>query len=130
MDLLTNMIANIKGGYQNKIDIIRIQKSNFCIDILDLLYKEGYILGYKMDPLNKNKIIVFLKYIVNTPAISHIEFISTQGRRSYSRISLLWQTKKLNQEKITYVLSTTSGLMTDKEALKRRLGGELLFKIF
>jgi len=130
MDLLTNMIANIKGGYQNKIDIIRIQKSNFCIDILDLLYKEGYILGYKMDPLNKNKIIVFLKYIVNTPAISHIECISTQGRRSYSRISLLWQTKKLNQEKITYVLSTTSGLMTDKEALKRRLGGELLFKIF
>ena len=131
MDLLSNLIANIKNGYQTNISIVRVTTSKRCLTVLGLLYEEGYISGFKKDPLNKYKIIVFLKYFSsNVPAISNIQGISTQGFRTYARISLLWQTKKLNQQKITYVLSTPLGIMTDHEAFKKRIGGELLFKIF
>jgi small subunit ribosomal protein S8 len=131
MDLLSNLIANIKNGYQTNINIVRVTKSKRCLAVLGLLYEEGYISGFKKDPENKYKILVFLKYFSsNIPAISNIQGISTQGYRIYTRISLLWQIKKLNQQKITYVLSTPFGIMTDHEALKKKIGGELLFKIF
>ena len=131
MDLLSNLIANIKNGYQTKINVIGIKKSKKCLTVLDLLYKEGYISGFKQDPENKYKILVYLKYNSNNvAAISYIQQISTQGFRIYIKVSLLWEIKKLNQQKVTYVISTPYGIITDKEALEKKIGGELLFKIF
>jgi len=131
MDLLSNLIANIKNGYQTKINKIRITKSKKCLTILDLLYKEGYISGFQQDPKNKYKIIVLLKYSSqNVPSVSYVQQISTQGFRVYLSVSLLWQIKKLNQEKVTYIISTPYGIITDKEALDKKVGGELLFKIY
>ena len=57
-------------------------------------------------------------------------FVSVRRKAGWGNGNFRYEIKKLNQQKITYVLSTPFGIMTDHEALKKKIGGELLFKIF
>lgn len=81
MHLLSNMVAIIKVGYNAKHLQVVVQNSKICANVLNILYRLGYIRGYIIK--DKKNIIVLLKYINNKPVIRNIGVVSTPGRRMY-----------------------------------------------
>lgn len=136
MDLLSDLITRIKNGqHANKL-IIYYKTSNFCNKVLDVLKREGYILGYEFIKKNFNskksieeqkEIKIFLKYYNFEPVINDIKRISTPGCRIYTSIKNL--PKSWNGLGI-YILSTSKGVLSDREARELNLGGEILCKVF
>ena len=101
-------------------------KTKLTIALLNILWNEGFILGYKVSYLNLEFLKVFLKYKENKPVINSIKLISKPGRRLYYKVSQLW---KLDSKKKLFILSTSKGLMTIHECKKTRIGGQPLFII-
>lgn len=107
-------------------EVVEIPGSNIKKDITRILYDKGYILGYKFEEDNKQGIIrIALKYHPETkvPAIKSLQRISTPGLRRYANADHL--PRVLNGLGIA-ILSTSQGVMTDKEARKMNVGGEIL----
>ena len=108
---------------------IEIPFSNFRLKILEVLKKEGYIINFNIDD-GKNKIksiLVNLKYYEGQPVIKEIKRISKPGRRVYSRADSI--PRVLNGLGLA-ILSTSKGVMSDTEAVKNNLGGEIICRIF
>ena len=108
---------------------IKIPFSNFRSKILDVLKKEGYIIDLYLDE-NKEKlktIIVVLKYYEGEPVIKEIKRVSKPGRRVYSRAVSI---PKIKNGLGVAILSTSKGVMSDSEAIKNNLGGEIICRIF
>ena len=108
---------------------INIPFSNFRLKILEVLKNEGYIINFKIDD-NKDKIksiLVDLKYYEGQPVIKEIRRISKPGRRVYSKATSI--PKVLNGLGLA-ILSTSKGVMSDTEAVKNNLGGEIICRIF
>ena len=106
--------------------IVEIPASNLKKEITKILFDKGYILNYKFEDDNKQgKIKIALKYhpVTKLPAISKLERISRPGLRKYSGSGEL--PRVLNGLGIA-ILSTSKGVMTDKEANKMKIGGEVL----
>ena len=108
---------------------VQIPASNFRGKILDVLVKEGYIKHYKSlkDKDNKFNFKVDLKYNLGNPVISTIVRISRPGRRIYSRAQSI---AKINNGLGISIVSTSKGVMTDSEARKQNIGGEIICKVF
>jgi small subunit ribosomal protein S8 len=108
---------------------INIPFSNFRLKILDVLKKEGYIIDFNMD--NREKKIKFLsvdlKYYEGQPVIKEIKRVSKPGRRVYSKATSI--PKVLNGLGLA-ILSTSKGVMSDTDAIKNNLGGEIICKVF
>jgi small subunit ribosomal protein S8 len=121
-DLISDMLTRIRNGYNIKTPHIKIINSIICKKILDVLYEEGYIRGYK--EINKNTLELLLKYCEDKSVIKKIERISKPGKRVYYSINQL--TLKNNE---LYVLSTPKGIMSSRKAIKEMTGGEVIFKI-
>ena len=94
-----------------------------------LLKKEGYIKDYFIEKSDKNKIIlkINLKYYEGDPVIKEIKRISKPGRRVYSRATSI--PKVMNGLGLA-ILSTPKGVMSDVDARKNNLGGEVICKVF
>lgn len=125
----SNLLSSIYNGQKDKRLKISIIYSKNIMEILKILYKEGYIRGYKLLLSNvstEKKIEIYLKYTNNVPAIKSIQKISLSSRKIY--ISLL-DLKNLKTIYGNYILSTSKGFLTNKDALKHHIGGELLYKI-
>ena len=106
--------------------IVEIPASNIKKNITKILYEKGYILNYKFEDDNKQGIIkIALKYhpVTKQSAITKLERISKPGIREYVRADKL--PRVLNGLGIA-ILSTSMGLITDKEARKENVGGEVL----
>lgn len=106
--------------------VVEIPASNMKKEITKILKEKGYILNYKFEDDNKQGIIkVALKYhpVTKLPAISKIERISKPGLRKYVDADNL--PRVLNGMGIA-ILSTSTGVMTDKEARKEHVGGEVI----
>lgn len=126
MNLVSNMISIIKVGSIAKHLVVTVQNSKLCINILNVLYRLGYIRGFAIE--NKKYIKVFLKYTDNKPVIRNINVISTPGRRIYTRYEGL----RLDLRKKSsgfYIISTNRGLLTDEESIIFGRGGEVLLKV-
>jgi small subunit ribosomal protein S8 len=93
------------------------------------LVKEGYIKNFKplKDKDNKSNFKVDLKYNLGNPVISMIVRISRPGRRIYSRAESI---AKINNGLGISIVSTSKGVMTDSEARKQNIGGEIICKVF
>ena len=101
--------------------------SNFCINIADLLKRYGYIESYSVTEDTKREISVKLSYSNNQPKITEVKIFSKPGRRIYEKVSSLpWG--KTQQSLI--IISTSSGVMSQKEAKTKSLGGEIIAEIF
>jgi ribosomal protein S8 len=118
---LYNIIANIKTGQLNRRTFIFNRKKNFCESFLNILWDEGYILGYKIELKNSNRIKIFLKYKNSKPTINSIKFLSTSSRRLYYSVKEIW---KLDSSKSCIIFSTTKGLKSIIECKKLKIGGE------
>jgi len=124
--LFKNVIIELKNSQISKRKFVFQPKTKLTIALLNILWNEGFILGYKVSYLNLEFLKVFLKYKENKPVINSIKLISKPGRRLYYKVSQLW---KLDSKKKLFILSTSKGLMTIHECKKTRIGGQPLFII-
>ena len=101
--------------------------SKFCVSIADLLKRYGYIANYSVSEDAKKKITIDLIYQNNQPKISEIKLFSKPGRRIYGKVTQLpWGKTPYS----LIIVSTSSGLMSQKEAKTKKLGGEIIAEIF
>lgn len=116
-----NMFSNIKNGQLAKKAFIYQKRKKICEEFLKILWDEGFILGYKIDKIDSNKIKIFLKYNNETPAINSIKLITKPGRRVYYSSKQIW---KLDSTKNFIIFSTNKGLKTIIDCKKLKIGGE------
>ena len=127
-DPIGDMIARIKNAQLRNHKKIELPSSNFKVKIADVLKNEGYIIDYKtFSELNKSKLEISLKYHYGNPVISSIQRVSKPGRRIFSSAESL---PKINNGLGIAIVSTPKGVMTDIDARKQRLGGEIICKVF
>ena len=129
VDPIGDMLTRIRNGQMRSLNKINIPFSNFRLKILEVLKKEGYIIDFNID--NDKKKIKFLsvdlKYYEGQPVIKEIKRVSKPGRRIYSKATSI--PKVLNGLGLA-ILSTSKGVMSDSEAMKNNLGGEIICKVF
>jgi small subunit ribosomal protein S8 len=101
--------------------------SNFCVNIADLLKRYGYIINYSVTDGAKKQINIELAYDGLQPKISEIKIFSKPGRRIYEKVSSLPWGKT---PKSLIIVSTSSGVMSQKEAKSKILGGEIIAEIY
>jgi small subunit ribosomal protein S8 len=115
------MFANIKNGQLSKRSFIYQKRKNICEEFLKILWQEGFILGYKIEQKNSNKMKIFLKYKNGRPVINSLKLISKPGRRIYYSKKQIW---KIDSSKSFIVFSTNKGLKTIIDCKKLGIGGE------
>jgi small subunit ribosomal protein S8 len=125
---VSDIVARIKNGYLVKKTNISSPVSNLRECILKILQNEGYIASYnKLSDGRFQKFNINLKYHNSSPAISEISVISKPGKRVYCSFEKIPLVKNgLGMA----VISSSAGLLTDYEARVKKIGGEVLFKIF
>ena len=129
VDPIGDMLTRIRNGQMRSLNKINIPFSNFRLKILEVLKKEGYIIDFNTDN-GKQKIkflSVDLKYYEGQPVIKEIKRVSKPGRRVYSRAT---STPKVLNGLGLAILSTSKGVMSDTDAIKNNLGGEIICKVF
>ena len=129
MDPIGDMFTRIRNGQMRFLNTIDLPASNFRLKILEVLKQEGYITNFVLEKKEKNKknLKVDLKYYEGHPVIKEIKRISKPGRRVYSRATSI--PRVMNGLGLA-ILSTPKGVMTDSEAKKKNIGGEIICKVF
>ena len=128
-DPIGDMLARIKNAQLRSQKNIQLPASKFKVKIAEVLKNEGFIIDYKIEDNDNNKsnLKINLKYSSGSPVINTIERISKPGRRIFSSASSL---PKINNGLGIAIISTSKGVMTDIEARKQKLGGEIICKVF
>ena len=127
-DPIGDMLARIKNSQLRNHKKVEMPSSNFKMKIADVLKNEGYINGFNVDRNeNKQVLIIDLKYNSGSPVISVIERVSKPGRRVFSSAQSL---PKINNGLGIAIISTPKGVMTDIDARKQKVGGEIICKVF
>tara|TARA_B100001123_G_C14996395_1_gene901726 strand:- start:546 stop:887 length:342 start_codon:yes stop_codon:yes gene_type:complete len=107
---------------------VQFPSSKFKTKIAEILKSEGYIIDFKVEDKNKKSDIeIVLKYSSGTPVISSIERVSKPGRRIFSSAESL---PKINNGLGIAIVSTPKGVMTDIDARKQKIGGEIICRVF
>tara|TARA_Y100001935_G_scaffold67632_1_gene56724 strand:+ start:185 stop:580 length:396 start_codon:yes stop_codon:yes gene_type:complete len=127
-DPIGDMIARIKNAQSRGHKKVELPSSNFKFKIADILKNEGFIKDTKIIKDEKKPILSLeLKYHSGNPVISNFERVSKPGRRIFSSADGL---PKINNGLGIAILSTPKGVMTDIDARKKRVGGEIICKVF
>ena len=129
VDPIGDMLTRIRNGQMRSLNKISIPFSVFRSKILEVLKKEGYIIDFKIDKNKDNQKTIFvdLKYYEGQPVIREIKRVSKPGRRVYSRAESI---PRVHNVLGVAILSTSKGFMSDSEAIKNNLGGEVICRIF
>jgi small subunit ribosomal protein S8 len=125
-DPISDYLTRIRNAVMAKHKIVEIPASSIKKEITKILFEKGYILSYKFEEDDKQGTIkIALKYHPQTkvPAIKELTRVSRPGLRKYT--SLEEMPRVLNGLGIA-ILSTSKGVITDKEARKLKIGGEVL----
>ena len=127
-DPIGDMIARIKNAQLRNHKKVQLPSSKFKVKIAEVLKSEGYIIDYKVSQeSNKSYLEISLKYNSGNPVISSIQRVSKPGRRIFSRAESL---PKINNGLGIAIISTPKGVMTDIDARKQKIGGEIICKVF
>jgi small subunit ribosomal protein S8 len=129
-DTIADMLTRIRNGQQRKLISINVPYSKFREQVLSVIRNEGYIKSYKKVPVAKNidSFVVDLKYLRDgRPVIQEIKKVSKPGRRIYTPISDLGAC--YNNLGVV-ILSTSKGVLSDVQARKEKVGGEIICQIF
>lgn len=118
------MLAHIKNGQKANKSYIMHPKEKNCASILNILWEEGYILGYTISKKSPQKLEIFLKYKYNNYVIKYLTSITKPSSKIYCSIKQLW---KINSNLGLFILSTNKGILTLNACKKLNVGGELLF---
>jgi small subunit ribosomal protein S8 len=129
-DPIADFLTRIRNGIKAKHRVVEIPASNIKKDITKILHDKGYILNYKfVDEGPQGVIKIALKYNPETKlsAIKSISRVSKPGLRKYTGTDSM--PRVLNGLGIA-IISTSKGVMTDKEARKLNVGGEVLCYVY
>ena len=128
-DPIGDMLTRIRNGQMRSHIKIEMAASSFKGKILEVLKREGFILDYTLEPIDekRKKFLINLKYNSGSPMINNIERISKPGRRFYSSAQSI---PKIKNGLGIAIVSTPKGVMTDTEARKAKVGGEVICKVF
>ena len=128
-DPIGDMFSRIRNGQMRSLASVQIPSSNFRKNILEILKKEGYIKDFFIEKTINNKVSlkISLKYYEGDPVIKEIKRVSKPGRRVYSRANSI--PRVMNGLGLA-ILSTPKGVMSDVEARKQNVGGEIICRVF
>ncbi len=128
-DPIANMLTSIRNASAARLPTVQIPHSNPKGEIARILKKEGFITDYTVEGEGGKRVIrLYLKYLPDeTPVLKGIDRVSRPGRRRY-----------VNSTKIprvlagigVAVLTTSNGVMTDAEARRQKVGGEVMFQVW
>ena len=126
VDPIGDMLTRIRNGQMRFLNKIEVPASKFREKILDILKTEGFIANYKIVSDNKNSFSIDLKYSDGSPVIKEIKRISKPGRRVYTKANSI----PIIQNGLGLaIVSTSKGVMTDSDARKQNIGGEIICKV-
>src|SRR5580700_4569324 len=129
-DPIADFLTRIRNAQMARHRIVEIPASNVKKRITEILYEKGYILKYKFEDDNKQGLIkIALKYDAQTkePAIKSLERISRPGLRQYAKPGDI---RRVQNGLGIAIISTSKGVMTDKEAKTQNVGGEVMCNIY
>ena len=129
-DSIGNYLTSIRNAIHAEHKVVQIPASKIKTEITKVLMDQGYILNYKIENTNTHaKIKIALKYnsITKIPAIRGIDRVSTPGLRKYSSATDL--PRVLNGLGVA-IISTSQGIMTDKKAREKNIGGEVICYVY
>ena len=128
-DPIADYLTRIRNAQHAGHRVVDIPSSNLKKSITEILFDQGYILSYKFenDVNFQGNIKIALKYSSKTPAIKKLIRISKPGLRKYVDSTSI--PRVINGLGIA-ILSTSSGVITDKEARKKNIGGEVICYIY
>ena len=127
-DPIGDMLARIKNAQMRNHKKVALPSSKFKTKIADVLKSEGFIIDYNVENKSgKPNLTINLKYNSGNPVINTIERVSKPGRRIFSSAESL---PKINNGLGIAIISTPKGVMTDIDARKQKVGGEIICKVF
>lgn len=129
-DPIADFLTRIRNAQMAGHRIVEIPASNLKKRMTEILYGQGYILKYKFEEDNKQGLIkIALKYDAASkqPAIQSLERVSRPGLRQYAKPS---EIRRVKNGLGIAILSTSKGVMTDKDARAQNVGGEVLCNIY
>ena len=128
-DPIADMITRIRNAQLRTLNTVNIPNSKFRSKILDVLKEEGYISNYKISADKKNNkfLLVDLKYNNGVPVIQEISRVSKPGRRIYTKADSI---PKIQNGLGIAIVSTSKGIMSDNNARLKKIGGEIICRVF
>ena len=129
VDPIGDMLTRIRNAQMRLLHNVKIPGSKFRAKILDVLKREGYIIDYKIinDTKSLGSLSVDLKYNNGLPVIKEINRVSKPGRRVYAKATSI---PKIQNGLGVAIVSTSKGIMTDDEARNKKVGGEIICRVF
>ena len=129
-DTIADYLTRVRNAIKANHRVVEVPASNLKKEITKILFEKGYILNYKFeDTTSQGSIKIALKYhpVSKQPAIKNLQRVSTPGLRMYAGSTEL--PRVLNGLGIA-IISTSKGVMTDKEAKTQKVGGEVLCYVY
>jgi small subunit ribosomal protein S8 len=128
-DPIADLLTRIRNGVHAHLDAVNVPHSKIKVEIVKILEAEGYVTGHEVLTDGKFPLIkVTLRYDnKRKPLINHIARVSKPGLRVYKPVSDL---KPIRSGLATRIISTSAGLMTDREARRRKIGGEVICEVY
>ena len=129
-DPIADFLTRIRNAQMAGHRVVDIPASNLKKRMTEILYNQGYILKYKFEDNNKQGVIkIALKYdpASKQPAIQSMERVSRPGLRQYAKPA---EFRRVKNGLGVAIISTSKGVMTDKEAKANNIGGEVLCYIY
>jgi small subunit ribosomal protein S8 len=131
MDPIADYLTRLRNAIKANHRVVEVPASNIKKEITKVLFDKGYIQSYKFEDNNgpQGTIKIALKYnpVTKQPAIVHLERVSKPGLRKYTKANGL--PRVLNGLGIA-IISTSKGVVTDKEARELNIGGEVLCTVY
>ncbi len=130
MDPIADYLTRVRNAIKARHRVVEIPASNLKKEITKILFDQGYILNYKFEENGpQGTIKLALKYhpITKAPAIKSLVRVSKPGLRKYSSVADL---PRVLSGLGTAIISTSKGLMTDKDARRNNVGGEVICYIY
>ena len=129
---LIKLLLKLKNASLVRKEVISIQCNTLCLELLKVLYQEGFIQSFNVSSINSNtiekqfEITVVLRYFYNKPILKNLKIISTP---SYVKYVTLKDLCKIPNKKRVLFLSTNKGFLTGFGCKQKQVGGTLLFLI-
>jgi small subunit ribosomal protein S8 len=130
MDTIADMLTAIRNANMRALREVRVPHSNIKAEIARILKEEGFIQDYRIEGDKKRDLVIIMKYKgkrSKDPVIEGIERVSKPGRRIYVGVN---EIPRVRNGLGVAILSTPAGVLTGKQARTKRVGGELLCKVW
>jgi len=123
----TDFLIRLKNGYNAGRKTITAPATKYCVNLAEIIKKHGFIADYSVSTDIPKVITLKLDYPLDFPKVTNVSLFSKPGRRFYEKSSALpWGKTKAS----LIIVSTSSGLMSQRQAKKQGLGGEIIAEIY